>query len=381
MESGVSAGGGGVVETGVRAGGDPGAVESDFRASEPAARFLRACRRLTVDRTPVWFMRQAGRYMPEYRAIRAKHSLLDICRQAELAAQVTLQPVEALGVDAAILFSDILLPLIPMGAELEMVEGRGPVIHNPLRQAADLGSLRELQPEQDLGFVLQTIQILRRQLPEQVPLIGFAGAPFTLAAYLIEGGASRDFRRTKRLMLQQPAAWRALMEKLARAMGEYLAAQVRAGVQAVQLFDSWVGALGPEDYQACAQPYSRQVLQQVAATGVPAIHFGTGTAGLLPAMRQAGGEVIGVDWRIPLDQAWQTLGPAVGIQGNLDPAALHAPRPELERRVLQILAQAGGRPGHIFNLGHGVLLDTPVEALRSVVEIVHRQQPEPVEAR
>ena len=381
MESGVSAGGGGVVETGVRAGGDPGAVESGFRASEPAARFLRACRRLPVDRTPVWFMRQAGRYMPEYRAIRAKHSLLDICRQPELAAQVTLQPVEALGVDAAILFSDILLPLIPMGAELEMVEGRGPVIHNPLRQAADLGSLRELQPEQDLGFVLQAIAILRRQLSEQVPLIGFAGAPFTLAAYLIEGGASRDFRRTKRLMLQQPAAWRALMEKLARAMAEYLVAQVRAGVQAVQLFDSWVGALGPEDYLACAQPYSRQVLQQVAATGVPAIHFGTGTAGLLPAMRQAGGEVIGVDWRIPLDQAWQTLGPAVGIQGNLEPAALYAPRPELEARVLQILAQAGGRPGHIFNLGHGVLLDTPVEALRSVVEIVHSQQPEPLEAR
>ncbi|HET7011049.1 MAG TPA: uroporphyrinogen decarboxylase [Anaerolineales bacterium] len=339
-----------------------------------ASRFLRACRRLPVDRTPVWFMRQAGRYMPEYRAIREKHTLLEICRQPQLAAEVTLQPVRAFGVDAAILFADILLPLIPLGIDLEFARGEGPLIHNPIRAPADVDRLRPVDVERDLGPVLQAIQIVRGELPESNALIGFAGAPFTLASYLLEGGASRDFLRTKRYMLNEGASWHVLMEKLGRVVADYLVAQVRAGAQAVQLFDSWVGTLNPEDYREFVQPHSARILRAVAETGAPAIHFGTGTATLLEAMRDAGGDVIGVDWRIPLDVAWSRLGPSVGIQGNLDPAALFAPPAELERRVARILEQAGGRPGHIFNLGHGVLPETPVEAVRAVVEQVHTHE-------
>jgi uroporphyrinogen decarboxylase len=334
-------------------------------------RFLRACRRQPVDRTPVWFMRQAGRYMPEYRAIRARHTLLEICRQPELAAQVTLQPVRALGVDAAILFADILLPLPPMGLGLEFAPGEGPLIHNPIQSAADVDALRLVDPQADLGYVLETLRLVRLALDGQTPLIGFAGAPFTLASYMVEGGASRDFLKTKGLMYGDPATWHRLLEKVSAVLADYLAAQAAAGAQALQLFDSWMGSLSPDDYAEYVLPHSRRVLQAATATGVPVIHFGTSTATLLPLMRQAGGDVIGLDWRVPLDQGWALLGEGVAVQGNLDPAALLAPRPELERRVRAILRRAGGRPGHVFNLGHGILPSTPVENVQAVVELVH----------
>jgi uroporphyrinogen decarboxylase len=332
-------------------------------------RFLRACRCLPVDRTPVWFMRQAGRYMAEYRAIRARHSLLEICSQPELAAQVTLQPVRAIGVDAAILFADILLPLIPMGIDLEFAAGEGPVIHNPIRAPADVAALRPVEARESLGHVLEAVRLVRRELDGKIPLIGFAGAPFTLACYLIEGGSSRTFLRTKHLMYGDPATWHALMGKLAQVIAGYLAAQVQAGAQAIQLFDSWAGALSPDDYSEYALPHSRQVLGNL--TSVPVIHFGTGTANLLSGMKQAGGDVIGLDWRTPLDWGWRQVGAGSAVQGNLDPAALFAPRPELERRVRRVLEQAGSRPGHIFNLGHGILPETPVENVKAVVEMVH----------
>ena len=335
------------------------------------ARFLRACRREPVDCTPVWFMRQAGRYMPEYRAIRARHSLLDICSQPELAAEVTLQPVRALGVDAAILFADILLPLQPMGITLEFAAGEGPVIHNPIRTPADVDALRPVDPRESLCHVLEAVRIVRLELDGQTPLIGFAGGPFTLASYIIEGGGSRNYLKAKRLMYAEPQAWHALMSKLARVVADYLVAQVQAGAQAVQLFDSWVGVLGPDDYREYVLPYSQWVLSQVEATGVPAIHFGTDTATLLPLMKEAGGDVIGLDWRTPIDWGWQVLGPDVAVQGNLDPAALFAPRADLEKRVRAILKQADGRPGHIFNVGHGILPETPVENVKAVVEMVH----------
>lgn len=336
-----------------------------------AERFLRACRQQPVDCTPVWFMRQAGRYMAEYRAIRARHSLLEICAQPELAAEVTLQPVRALGVDAAILFADILLPLIPMGADLEFAAGEGPVIHNPVRRAAAVDALRAVDVREALGHVLEAVRLVRRDLAGQVPLIGFAGAPFTLASYLIEGGSSRNYVYAKSLMYAAPEVWHRLMAKLAAVIADYLVAQIEAGAQAVQLFDSWVGALGPGDYREYVLPHSQRILQAVAATGVPVIHFGTGTATLLPLLREAGGDVIGLDWRTPLDWGRQVLGPGVAVQGNLDPVALFAPRPELERRVRAVLGEAGGQPGHIFNLGHGILPETPVDNVRAVVELVH----------
>jgi uroporphyrinogen decarboxylase len=334
-------------------------------------RFLRACRREPVDCTPVWFMRQAGRYMPEYRAVRARHSLLDICSQPELAAEVTLQPVRALGVDAAILFADILLPLQPMGIELEFAAGEGPVIHNPIRAPADVDALRPVEPRESLRHILEAVRLVRRELDGKTPLIGFAGAPFTLASYLIEGGGSRNYVKAKRMMYTEPRAWHVLMSKLARVVADYLVAQIEAGAQAVQLFDSWVGVLGPDDYREYVLPYSQFVLWQVAATGVPSIHFGTDTATLLPLMKEASGDVFGLDWRTPIDWGWQALGPDVAVQGNLDPAALFAPQAELEKRVCAILKRAAGRPGHIFNVGHGILPDTPVENVRAVVEMVH----------
>jgi uroporphyrinogen decarboxylase len=335
-------------------------ASSPVLPSEPQGRFLRACQRLPTDATPVWFMRQAGRYMPEYRAIREKHSLLEIVRRPALAAEVTLQPVERLGVDAAILFADILLPIVPLGFDLEFAKGEGPLIHNPVRQLEDVNRMRLLQPETDLGEVLETIRLVRAELGRRVPLIGFAGAPFTVASYLVEGKASRDYRRTKTLMYAQPQVWHALMERLADALAAYLVAQVRAGAQAVQLFDSWVGALNPQDYLRYALPYSQRVLAAAQACGVPVIHFGTGTATLLEWMQQAGGTVIGLDWRIPLDQGWDRLGEATPVQGNL-----------LREHVREVLRQAAGRPGHIFNLGHGILPETPVEHVRAVVALVH----------
>lgn len=341
------------------------------QAPEPASRFLRACRRLPVDATPVWFMRQAGRYMPEYRTIREKFTLLEIVQQPELAAEVTLQPVQTLGVDAAILFADILLPIIPMGLKLEFVNGKGPSIESPIRTLEDVQSLRAISAESDLGHVMEAIRILRRELPEQVPLIGFAGAPFTMASYMIEGGPSRDYRIAKGMMYAQPETWHALMSKLADALSGYLIAQIQAGAQAVQLFDSWVGALHPLDYDRYVLPYSAQVLQAVSGKGVPVIHFGTNTSNLLKSMKRAGGDVIGLDWRIPLDQGWQLLGEDTVVQGNLDPVSLFAPIPELRTHVGEVMKQAGGRPGHIFNLGHGILQHTPVEHVKAVVEMVH----------
>jgi uroporphyrinogen decarboxylase len=336
-----------------------------------ASRFLRACRCEPVDRTPVWFMRQAGRYLPEYRAVRANHSLLEICRKPDLAAEVTLQPMRALGVDAAILFADILLPLVPMGIHLEFAAGEGPVIHNPIRAAADVAALRPVDPRESLGYVLETVRLVRRELDGKTPLIGFAGAPFTLASYILEGGSSRNYAKTKRLMYGDPQTWHALMGKLARVVADFLCAQVEAGAQAIQLFDSWAGALSPDDYGEYVLPHSQLIFNELRDSGVPAIHFGTDTATLLPLMKEAGGNVIGLDWRAPLDWGWKVLGQEVAVQGNLDPVALLAPRPERERRVRAILRQAAGRPGHIFNLGHGILPDTPVDNVKAVVEMVH----------
>lgn len=333
-------------------------------------RFLRACRREPVDVTPVWFMRQAGRYMPEYRAIREKNSLLEICYQPELAAEVTMQPVRALGVDAAILFADILLPAIPLGVGLEFAKGEGPVLQNPVRTMNDVRALKPVDAETDLGYVMEAIRILRGEL-NGIPLIGFCGAPFTVASYIIEGGSSREFLKTKTMMYSDPPTWHALMEKLSTMLADYLVAQIRAGAQAVQVFDSWVGALSPQDYEKFVLPYSQNVLQAAKAEGVPVIHFGMNTATLLPLMKRAGGDVIGLDWRIPLDNGWALLGGGVAVQGNLDPAALFAPIPEVKTRVVDILRRAGGRPGHIFNVGHGILQNTPVDNVKAVVDIVH----------
>jgi len=318
-------------------------------------------------------MRQAGRYMPEYRKLREQHSILDLCHTPELAAQVTLQPVTQLGVDAAILFADILLPFEPLGLGLSFAAGEGPHIANPIGRQADVERLPVLDPEQALGHVLQAVRLARAALPADIPLIGFAGAPFTLASYAIEGGSSRTFTRTKTLMYQAPDTWHLLLGKLADVVGHYLAAQARAGAQALQLFDSWVGCLSPADYRTYVLPHSRRALALAAASGVPIIHFGTGTAPFLEDFAGAGGDVIGVDWRIPLDEAWGRIGDSRAIQGNLDPAALLAPAPERDRQVRDILARAAaaGRPGHIFNLGHGVLPETDVGAVRAVVELVH----------
>lgn len=333
-------------------------------------RFLRACRREPVDATPVWFMRQAGRYMPEYRAIREKYSLLEICHHPELAAEVTLQPVRALGVDAAILFADILLPVIPLGLGLEFAKGEGPVIRKPVRTIEDVRALKPVNPETDLGYVMEALRLLRGEL-NGIPLIGFCGAPFTVASYIVEGGASRDFLKTKTMMYSAPAVWHALMEKLSGVLAEYLVAQIRAGAQAVQVFDSWVGALSPQDYEKFVLPYSQKVLQAAQAENVPVIHFGTNTTTLLPLMKRAGGDVIGLDWRIPLDDGWALLGQDVAVQGNLDPALLFAPLSEIRARVHDVLSRAAGRPGHIFNLGHGVLQHTPVDNVKAVVDMVH----------
>ena len=333
-------------------------------------RFLKACRGEATDATPVWFMRQAGRYMPEYRALRATHSLLDLCHEPALAAEVTLQPVNRLGVDAAILFADILLPFEPLGLGLSFATGEGPHIARPIRDVAAVNQLPELEPEAALAYVLQAVRLAVSQLPPGIPLIGFAGAPFTLASYAIEGGATRSFALTKRFMYEQPAAWHRLLDKLADFVGRYLAAQAAAGARALQLFDSWVGCLTPADYREYVQPHSSHALDLAGAGGVPLIHFGTETGGFLEDFAAAGGDVVGVDWRVPLDVAWQRIG-ARAIQGNLDPVACLAPLPVLEGKVRDVLARAAGRAGHIFNLGHGVLPETPVEHLQRVVELVH----------
>lgn len=318
--------------------------------------------------TPVWFMRQAGRYMPEYRKLRERHSLLDLCKNPELALEVTLQPLK-LGVDAAILFADILLPLDPMGASFEFAQGEGPVIHEPIATRAQIDKLRVIDPNESLGYVMSAIKLLKREL--HVPLIGFAGGPFTLASYLIEGGKSANFAKTKKLMFGAPDAWRALMQTLAEVVRLYLRAQVASGADAVQLFDSWVGDLGPADYVECVQPYSRHVLRDLETTGVPVIHFGTGTATLLKEMRDAGGTVMGVDFYTRLDWAWERVGYDRAVQGNMDPCALLATPEVAVKHAQRVIDAAGGRPGHIFNLGHGIVPETPVDHVRRVVDHVH----------
>ena len=331
---------------------------------------LRATRREPNATPPVWFLRQAGRYLAEYRAIRARLGLLEICAQPEIAAEVTLQPVRRFGLDAAIIFADILLPIVPMGLDLAFAAGEGPVIQRPVRKESDVAALRPVDVEASLGGVLEAIRLVRAELEGRVAVIGFAGAPFTIASYVIEGGASRHFLETKRLMYGAPALWDGLMSRLTTVVADFLVAQAAAGAQVLQLFDSWVGALSPGDYRRYVLPYTRRVFDAVRASGVPSIHFGTGTATLLEAMVEAGGDVIGLDWRVPLDEGWARIGPERGVQGNLDPAALFAPKGELRARVRDVVRRAGSRPGHIFNVGHGLLPTTPPDRVQLVVDTV-----------
>jgi uroporphyrinogen decarboxylase len=334
-------------------------------------RFLRACRGERVDATPVWFMRQAGRYMAEYRAVRAHHSLLEICRRPDLAAEVALQPVDRLNVDAAILFADILLLLEPLDVGLEFIGGDGPSLRRPVASGADVDRLRDFDVETELGYVANSVRAVVDRLSGRVPLIGFAGGPFTVASYLVEGGHSQTFLGAKRLMYEEPDAWHRLLAKLARLTLDYLRMQVRAGADAVQLFDSWIGALSPADYRRYVAPHARAVLEPLGELGVPVIHFGTQTAAILPDMRRAGGTVIGVDWRIDLAEAWSRVGDDVAVQGNLDPVKLLAPWPVVADSAREILTAVAGRRGHVFNLGHGILPQTPVESVASLVSFVH----------
>lgn len=331
---------------------------------------MKAVRREPAERTPVWLMRQAGRYMAEYAEVRRRVSFIELCRSPTLCAEVMLTAVDRLGVDAAILFSDLLLILEPMGLRLEYTPGDGPVLRNPIRGPEDVERLGELESTDALDYVVEAVRLTRAGLDERLPLIGFAGAPFTLAAYAVEGGSSRHYARIKRLMYADRGAWDELMGRLARSIARYLIAQLEAGAQLVQLFDSWVGCLGVDDYRRCVLPHSRTVIEAVARHG-PVIHFATGNPALLPLMAEAGGQVIGVDWRVPLDDAWTAVGYDRAVQGNLDPAVLLTDPPTIRRHVEAILGQAGGRPGHIFNLGHGVLPQTPVENAVALVNAVH----------
>ncbi len=334
-----------------------------------SSRFLDACRRRHTDMRPVWFMRQAGRYLKPYRDIRAKHAILEICKKPELAAEVTLQPIEILDVDAAIIFADLLLPVEPMGLKLEFLAGEGPSIDNPITTPGDIDALSTDRTE-DLGYVGESIQLVTRSLAGRVPVIGFVGAPFTLASYMIEGGPSKTFLKTKRLMYGDETMWRRLMGKLVDVLGDFGALQLRAGARAIQVFDSWAGCLSPEDYVRYVQPYSRALIERLRAAGVPVIHFGTGVSGFIRELHAAGGDVIGVDWRMNIDAAWLELGYRPAIQGNLDPAALFASLPELKQKVNNLLRRTGTRPGHIVNLGHGLLPETPVENVKAVVQMV-----------
>ncbi|MGI8742731.1 MAG: uroporphyrinogen decarboxylase [Bryobacteraceae bacterium] len=338
------------------------------------SRFLDACRRRPTDVRPVWFMRQAGRYMKQYREIRAKAGILEICKRPDLAATVTLQPIEVLDVDAAIIFADLLLPVEPMGLKLKFVKGEGPVIANPVLTTSDVDSL-SISNTDELGYVSDAIQLVVRQLAGKVPVIGFIGAPFTLASYMIEGGPSKTFLRTKQMMYQDETLWRRLMGKLVDVLGPFGIAQVAAGARAIQVFDSWVGALSPDDYVRFVAPYSRALIERVRSAGVPVIHFGTGCSGFFRELHAAGGDVMGVDWRINIDQAWMDISYRSAVQGNLDPAVLFAPLAEIRMRVHELLKRTGSRPGHIFNLGHGILPETPVENVQAVVELVREFKP------
>jgi uroporphyrinogen decarboxylase len=336
---------------------------------------VRAARREAVERTPVWFMRQAGRSLPEYRAIRERHAFFEINRSAELTAEVTLQPVRRHDVDAAVIFADITSPVVPMGVDLELVEGVGPVVRSPIRTLDAVEALRIPEPAEVLAPILDAIALVRAELPEEKAVVGFCGGPFTVAGYLVEGRPSRDFARTKALMYTAPEVWHALLDKLAETFASYAVAQARAGADAVQLFDSWVGALSPADYVEFAAPASARVLAALREAGVPSIHFGTGTATLLPAMAAAGGDVVGFDWRIALDDGWAAVGADRAVQGNLDPAVLLGPWERVELGARDVLARAGGRPGHIFNLGHGVLPETDSDTLTRLCELVRQESP------
>ena len=343
-------------------------------------RFLAACARQPVDATPIWMMRQAGRSLPAYRELRKRHGLVEITRQPDLCAEVTMMPIRVLDVDAAIMFADIMLPLAGLGVGFELVEDLGPVVADPIRSPAQVDAMTAIPSRESVPTVLEAIPIIRRELEGVVPLIGFSGAPFTLASYLIEGRPSRDFSRTKAMMFSDPGTWHRLMERLTAMVIEYLSEQVAAGIQALQLFDSWVGALAPEDYRTYVAPHTAAIFDATATFGVPRIHFGTNTATLLDEVATPGSEatrpdVVGVDWRIPLDVAWERIGPDRAVQGNLEPAALLGPPELVVDRAHAVLRAAGGRPGHIFNLGHGVLPDSPLDNLKLLVDTVHESGP------
>ena len=338
--------------------------------SAPESRFVRACRRQPVDVTPVWLMRQAGRYMPEYRQMRKHHSILEICKNPELAAEVTITAADRLGVDAAIIFADLLLPLEVMGLDFEFEAGEGPKIHTPVRDANAIAQLKTNRAA-ELSYVAEAVQTVARHFGNRLPVIGFCGAPFTLASYMIEGETSRSYIETKRLMYSDGEAWNELMRRIVRVLAEYSIEQVRAGADALQVFDSWVGCLAPGDYARFVLPHTKTLIAELKTTGVPVIYFGTGTATLLPAIKQTRAEVIGVDWRIPIHDAFEILGDKFAVQGNLDPVVLFAPEQEVRKRTREVLRSAAGHAGYIFNLGHGILPDTPVENVIAVVDEVH----------
>jgi len=335
-------------------------------------RFLDACALKPVDATPIWLMRQAGRFMPEYRAIRATLPFIEMCKRPDVAAEVTLQPVRAFELDAAIVFADILLPLEGMGIGFHFTDADGPVIEKPVRTAADLAPVHGIDPQRDVPYVLEALRLVRRELDGRVPLVGFAGAPFTLASYVIEGGHSKNYAEVKGLMYREPDTFARLLALLADVVVDYLLAQLDAGAQALQLFDSWVGVLSPYDYERFVAPHSRSVLSRVGGHGAPVIHFANGAGGMLRAVREAGGDVIGVDWRVDLGRAWDEIGHDRGIQGNLDPVALLGTPEAIEERAALVLRAAAGLPGHVFNLGHGILPTTPVDNVRFLVDAVHR---------
>jgi uroporphyrinogen decarboxylase len=337
--------------------------------SAPNANFVRACKSQPVDRTPVWFMRQAGRYMAEYRAVRKEHSLLEICKKPALAAEVTITAAEILGVDAAIIFADLLLPLEVMGLPFHFSAGEGPVIEKPVRTREDIANLRTDRAA-ELGYVSEAVALVAKHFADRVPVIGFCGAPFTLASYMIEGGGSRNYVHAKKMMYNHPKDWDALMSKLVAVTSAYSAEQVRAGADVIQIFDSWVGCLSVEDYRRYVLPHVTGMVKQLQKTGVPVIYFGTDSATLLPAMKETGADVIGLDWRIPLDEGWERLEHKSAVQGNLDPVLLFAGWKELKSRAEDILGLAAGRPGHIFNLGHGILPETPVDNVKNLARLV-----------
>lgn len=346
--------------------------------SASESRLVRACKALPVDRTPVWLMRQAGRYMPEYRAIRKSHSLIEICKSPQLAAEVTITAAEILQVDAAIIFADLLLPLEVMGLSFHFSAGEGPVIERPIRNEADVSALKT-DAAADLGYVAEAVRLVVKHFDAKLPVIGFCGAPFTLASYMIEGGSSRNYLNTKKMMYSQPRAFDGLLRKLVCVTAEYAEEQVRAGADVIQIFDSWVGCLSVEDYRRQVLPRTTELVQRLKkSTGSPIIYFGTDTAALLASMKETGADVIGLDWRIPLDEGWSRIGNRGAIQGNLDPALLFADKAQIERSAAEILERAGGKPGHIFNLGHGILPETPVENVKALVGFVQKHSQEAV---